>query len=56
MLVLNISVREAECLKGNLLGCRDMAQEFLNDAGDDKEEVVMRQDEIKTMDHILEEG
>lgn len=56
MLVLNISVREAEWLKGNLLGCRDMAQEFLDEAGDDKEEVVIRNDEIKTLDHIIEEG
>ena len=56
MLVLNISIREAEWLKGNLLGCRDMAQEYLDDAGDDEDEVVMRKDEIKTLDHIIEEG
>lgn len=56
MLVLNISVREAELLKGELEGCRDMAQEMYDNAGDDETEKVIRKDEIKTLDHIIEEG
>lgn len=56
MLVLNVSSREVDWLKDELEGCRDMALDRLNDAAEDAVEKVVRNDEVKTLEHIIGEG